>query len=80
MLGRSTRGSEPLTQPFHTVCMARGYCGPFLNQVYYDSLAAWRGFGDCVECGCTVPIPRGERGMDSLARFVDSISRAAPPE
>ena len=58
---------------YHPVCRVRGYCGPFVNQTYYNSLAVWAGFGDCVECGCTVPVPRGERGMESLGRVIEAI-------
>lgn len=46
-------------------CEQRGYCGPFANQSYYNSLEMWAGFGDCVECGCTVPVPPGERNFQS---------------
>lgn len=59
--------------PYYLVCAARGFCGPFVNQMYYDSLTVWSGFGDCVECGCTVPIPRNGRGLESLGSFVEAI-------
>lgn len=64
--------------PFYVVCRTRGYCGPFVNQTYYNSLTIWAGFGDCVECGCTVPIPRSDRGMESLGRLIDAFIPQAP--
>ena len=37
------------------VCHPRGYCGPFINQDYYDAFpdAVWHGMGDCATCGTT---------------------------
>lgn len=62
-----------------SVCRVRGFCGPFVNQMYYESLTIWAGFGDCVECGCTVPIPRSRRGMESLGRVIEAFI-PPPPE
>ena len=35
-----------------TICETRGYCGPFINQEYYDNFPGglWRGTGECVLC------------------------------
>jgi len=71
-------GREEGSHPFYSVCRARGHCGPFLNQTYYDSLSIWRGFGDCAECGCTVPIPRSLRGLETLGRLIEGFIPPGP--
>jgi hypothetical protein len=36
-------------------CEARGHCGPFVNEAYYNAFPEplWHGMGDCVQCGTT---------------------------
>lgn len=57
------------------VCDARGYCGPFVNQDFYDRFCdeLWHGMAECAQCGNTVR-PRSEEtkrlrldGADDLA-------------
>jgi hypothetical protein len=51
----------PVRQKVHTlrhgaaVCEARGHCGPFVNQAFYDAFpdSIWHGMGDCLVCGST---------------------------
>ena len=45
------------------VCRTRGYCGPFINQAYYDAFpdTLWTGKGDCVLCGSTCDVSSEER-------------------
>lgn len=52
-----------------TACESRGYCGPFVNQAYFNSLEAWAGFGMCVECGRVVPVPR-DRSIGKMDRWM----------
>jgi hypothetical protein len=35
-----------------TICEVRGYCGPFINQAFYEKFPdpLWRGTGECVVC------------------------------
>ena len=35
-----------------TVCEFRGYCGPFINQSYYNQFPdpVWQGTGECIFC------------------------------
>jgi hypothetical protein len=41
-------------------CERRGYCGPFLNEAYYDAFPEplWHGMGDCAQCGTTRKVGR----------------------
>ncbi len=36
-------------------CVARGYCGPFVNVEFYNAFPdpSWHGYGDCVVCHST---------------------------
>jgi hypothetical protein len=45
------------------VCEARGHCGPFVNQAFYDAFpeTLWHGMGDCVNCGTTRKVEREYR-------------------
>lgn len=61
--------------PRRAACEQRGYCGPFVNQALYNSLHAWQGFGDCVECGRAVPVP----GSNPRALAWSAAERAAHP-
>jgi hypothetical protein len=49
------RGARAAHRP---ACEHRGCRGPFLGQAVYAGLETWEGFGRCVECGRTVPVPR----------------------
>jgi hypothetical protein len=48
-----------------TTCDVRGYCGPFVNESYYDSFPdpLWRGTGECVVCcnTCNVALEEEKR-------------------
>lgn len=50
------------------VCHPRGYCGPFINQDYYDAFpdALWNGKGDCVLCGSTQHIATHEAARNEV--------------
>lgn len=34
------------------ICDPRGYCGPFINQRFYDAFPdpEWHGMGECIHC------------------------------
>lgn len=70
-------GREDRRAPRST-CAQRGYCGPFVNQAYFNSLETWAGFGICVECGCTVPVPPGERSFGNFERWASHRSTPTP--
>lgn len=40
------------------VCQPRGYCGPFINEEFYDAYPdpLWAGKGDCALCGSTADV------------------------
>jgi hypothetical protein len=44
------------------VCQPRGYCGPFINQDFYDAFPdpLWNGKGDCMLCGSTCDVETQE--------------------
>jgi len=52
------------------VCRPRGYCGPFINQEYYNAFpdSLWNGKGDCVLCGSTRDVAREEALRDRVLR------------
>lgn len=60
---------QPQPEDARPICQVRGYCGPIINQAFYASLTVWAGFGDCVECGCTVPAPPGLRNFESYSNW-----------
>lgn len=64
------KARQPESTTPHNACEARGYCGPFVNQSYFNSLETWEGFGMCVECGRVVPVPRGDRSFERLDRWM----------
>ncbi len=35
-----------------TICQVRGFCGPFINEEYYNDFPdpIWRGTGECLVC------------------------------
>ena len=40
---------------YRMTCEVRGYCGPFINQEFYNSFPdpMWHGYGECVVCCST---------------------------
>ena len=75
----AARPADPGDDAPRGLCERRGYCGPFVNQAYFNSLEAWAGFGICVECGCTVPVPHGERSFAALDRLSELHTPAPRP-
>jgi hypothetical protein len=52
-----------------TICGVRGYCGPFLNEEFYNAFPdpTWEGYGECVVCCSTCLIREEERKKRQLA-------------
>lgn len=48
-----------------TICEIRGFCGPFINEHYYNDFLdpIWRGTGECVVCcnTCNVAVEHEKR-------------------
>ena len=61
-----------------TICEVRGYCGPFINQIYYDQFPdpVWRGTGECIVCcnTCNVEVEEAKQRSATSAP-----PRPAPP-
>jgi hypothetical protein len=51
-----------------TTCDIRGYCGPFINEGYYNDFPdpMWKGTGECVVC-CNTCNVAGEREKERAA-------------
>lgn len=57
----NSRGVDPFKHRFaESVCLQRGFCGPFINQGVYDAFPdpRWHGMGECVHCHSTVKVSR----------------------
>jgi hypothetical protein len=52
-----------------TICGVRGYCGPFLNEEFYNAFPdpTWEGYGECVVCCSTCLIREEERKSREVA-------------
>jgi hypothetical protein len=54
------------------ICGPRGFCGPFINEGYYDSFPdeIWHGIGDCVWCAnsCSVAAEVEKRELRERSR------------
>jgi hypothetical protein len=50
-------------------CEARGHCGPFANEAFYNDFpeSMWHGMGDCLECGTTCHVP------SQLQRYAEAV-------
>ena len=63
-----------------TICEVRGYCGPFINQLYYDQFPdpIWRGTGECIVCcnTCNVEVEEGKQRLSALHAV--HVSESAP--
>ncbi len=48
-----------------TICGVRGYCGPFLNEEFYNAFPdpMWNGYGECVVCCSTCLVTEEKRKM-----------------
>lgn len=72
----ATRATHPVTeretaaQNGLLLCRPRGYCGPFINQDYYDAFPdpLWNGKGDCLLCGSTCDVAAQEALRDEALR------------
>lgn len=54
--------AETAFQNGQLICQPRGYCGPFVNQGFYDAFPdpLWNGKGDCAVCGSTCDVATQE--------------------
>ena len=52
------------------ICQPRGYCGPFINEGFYDAFPdpMWQGKGDCVLCGTTCDVGTHEVARAEVLR------------
>jgi hypothetical protein len=64
-----------------TTCEVRGYCGPFINESFYDSFPdpLWRGTGECVVCcnTCNVGMEKEKERLARMAETPGAISSVA---
>ena len=53
---------ETAMENARVICQPRGYCGPFVNQSFYDAFPdpLWNGKGDCAVCGSTCDVTTQE--------------------
>lgn len=53
---------ETAMQNAELICQPRGYCGPFINQGFYDAFPdpLWNGKADCAVCGTTCDVATQE--------------------
>lgn len=54
--------AETARQNAELICQPRGYCGPFVNEDFYDAFpdALWNGKGECALCGTTCDVATQE--------------------
>lgn len=64
-----------------TICEVRGYCGPFINQSYYETFPdpLWRGTGECLVCCNTCNVELEEEKQGRIARAAAERPEALPP-
>jgi hypothetical protein len=70
---------------FRMHCSVRGYCGPFINEEFYNSFPdpLWHGYGECVVCCSTCLIAREEAkrqdAKNAAGALPASSSTQTPP-
>lgn len=70
---------------FRLICGVRGYCGPFINEAFYNAFPdpLWHGYGECVVCCSTCLVDQEEqkrlRAEAAVEEPCDCESSAAPP-
>jgi hypothetical protein len=66
---------------YQRLCGARGYCGPFINEEFYNAFPdpLWHGYGECALCcsTCLVAHEEMKRQRAEQARSTVAVPRAA---
>ncbi|HEX6924561.1 MAG TPA: hypothetical protein VF167_04000 [Longimicrobiaceae bacterium] len=71
------RGLHQALENYGRICEARGYCGPFINEEFYNAFPdpMWRGCGECVVCGSTCLVAHEEEKR----RIAEGLRAEVPP-
>ena len=81
------RQSHPVQDPHQAIenhrmiCGVRGYCGPFINEAFYNAFpdAMWHGYGECTVCCSTCLIEQEELKRQRIESAAAGAQPCASP-